>query len=344
MQRNRDLSRRIARCLVVALSFLALNVGISAAQGSRSASEVDLSSYHLSEAAYRQAGLVYGYLYGQHRAVEVLSQQHPDIAPALANLELQFSVRYGWPQAKAEAILLTMGEGALEKLRTKYMSETDALLSNNYTETQARTFEAELRGRVDGKIENPDVIRSLLWLRYASRPASEMIDRKTIRYTSEGNPKAKGVNFSLSVPISWRQSEADRPNTVQQWVSQNGSGDMYMSVMVKRSDDIRGLRFEDLQQLVAEGGVKDFLGENDQLIDASAVHIDGAPAIAFHAAMVRESAGTVIASQVKMYQIFDDGAAITLHCSVGRPLQEADAAQERFPLVEELCDRVAYGF
>lgn len=68
-----------------------------------------------------------------------------------------------------------------------------------------------------------------------------MTDRKTVPYTSEGNPKAKGVNFSLSAPISWRQNEGDRPNIVQKWASQNGSGDMCMSVMVKRNDYVRGL-------------------------------------------------------------------------------------------------------
>lgn len=329
---------------IVAVAIMtAVSSFTAAAQESVQSEGVDVSNYVLSELAYKQAARVYGFLYGQHRAAETLSRQYPQLAGQLSALEQQFAATYGWPEAKAKAIVATLGNSAISDLHKKHLSKVDEAMTRQFTVQEATTFASELKGRLDGNID-PEVLRNILWLKYASRPVAEMVDGRTVRYNSSNHPKAKGIEFSLSAPISWRQREGDRPNTVQQWTSQNGSGDMTFSVLVKSSQELRGITDKDVEDLVAQGGARDFLGPTDELVASEFVHIDGAPTVMIDAAMMRETAGKEIGMQTRIYSIFQDSSLLQLSCSVGRPVAEKPIAEKRFSMVRDLCERIALSF
>jgi hypothetical protein len=56
---------------------------------------------------------------------------------------------------------------------------------------------------------------------------------KTIKFTVLGHAKSKGANFSIKYPQSWMAKEGERPNMVQNFVSDNGKGSEVANITTK---------------------------------------------------------------------------------------------------------------
>lgn len=52
-------------------------------------------------------------------------------------------------------------------------------------------------------------------------------------FRTQGHPKAKGVDFQVRYPASWRPAEGERPNIIQKFVSENGRGLESIMLVVK---------------------------------------------------------------------------------------------------------------
>jgi hypothetical protein len=60
----------------------------------------------------------------------------------------------------------------------------------------------------------------------ANTPAGlkDFLSGQTSRFSSQGHAKSLGVNFTIRYPRSWRVTEAERPHTIQNFLSADGSG------------------------------------------------------------------------------------------------------------------------
>jgi hypothetical protein len=60
----------------------------------------------------------------------------------------------------------------------------------------------------------------------ANTPAGlkDFLSGETSRFSSQGHAKSLGVNFTIRYPRSWRVTEAERPHTIQNFLSADGSG------------------------------------------------------------------------------------------------------------------------
>ena len=60
----------------------------------------------------------------------------------------------------------------------------------------------------------------------ADAPAGlkDFLSGQTTRFSSQGHAKSLGVNFTIRYPRTWRATEAERPHTVQNFLSADGSG------------------------------------------------------------------------------------------------------------------------
>jgi hypothetical protein len=60
----------------------------------------------------------------------------------------------------------------------------------------------------------------------ANTPAGlkDFLSGQTSRFSSQGHAKSLGVNFTIRYPRSWRATEAERPHTIQNFFSADGSG------------------------------------------------------------------------------------------------------------------------
>ncbi|MBY5453910.1 hypothetical protein HFO91_30495 [Rhizobium leguminosarum] len=314
---------------------------ISLAQSTQTPADVDVSKYYVSERAYNQAARVYGFLHGQHLVLQTMKKQYPAYDPELTEIEAIFDAEYGWPQPKAEAILRTMGAEAFKKMNKEYVAPVEKLAKRKFSQQEVAAYAVEMQDRTKGTIKLPDILQNLRWLQYAGRPAREMNDRKVVRFSSSNHPKAAGVDVALSAPASWLQSEGDRPHVVQQWLSQNGSGDMSVSLLIKADNRLKGgLQEADIAEMKADDG-KGFVGDNDTVLETKFVHIDGAPTIRIDFVGTRDSAVGEITSFTRSYIIIQPGALVELACRVGRMKTQKDISEKRFPVLQDLCEQVA---
>ncbi len=313
------------------------------AQASRTPDQVDLSQYVLSERAYKQAARIYGFLYGQHRAIDTMKKQFPDLAPTFASLEAQFDAAYGWPQTTATAIVDTLGTKTVAKLNSDFLRQTDALVDRTFTQQEAMTFAAEMQERINGNFTTGDIIQNLRWLHYAPHPIEELVDGYAVSFNTASHPKAAGLNVTLSAPASWQQLEGDKPHIVQQWLSQNGSGDMNISLLARSVPELKGVQDADVQALIDDGGGKGLIGKDDEVLGVQLVHLDTLPTVRLDAVLTREIAGSELTTYIRYYMMYGNGYFVQLSCGVGRLQSEREKTAKRFPALKDLCERMAMG-
>ena len=257
-------------CLAVMIAFLA----------DRGAAQIapplpDEADFAFNGAAAGKAGRVFGFVASQNLSLDMISEAIPELSQQAAALKKEFIAAYGFPEFRARWFL----DQAMGPDETNKLEETlrDQLFGSGQpiSEDDARAFMDEMRARLVGDLDDT-VLKGMLWLRYASRPASEMRDRQQ-KFSSAGHPKSNRLEVTMRLPYSWRQEEADRPNIVSKWTNQDGSGDMV--IMMTIMDVGYPVTRDDLDTVVADDDWGWFLPEGSELIEGKVVTLDRQPGV-----------------------------------------------------------------
>ena len=88
-----------------------------------------------------------------------------------------------------------------------------------------------------------------------------------MKYISDNLKKSKGVEFSLDVPMSWISKEANRPNIVRKFISQNGHSIEMVMILVYDFPDGKHLSVNDIKSTVNKTDMKEALPLNAILKD-----------------------------------------------------------------------------
>lgn len=324
----------------VALSnLLALGQSVDAGPIS-SASDVDISDYTLNEKAFKQAGKAYGYIIGQKHAIEILSEQFPEYAHTLQSLGLQFDFKFNWPGFRSKRVVRELTRDEFDQWSKEYIDPIREFADKPYNREQAERFNADLQGRLHGEMD-PEVLSTLLWLKYANRPVAEMIDGWSARFDTRGHEKSLGLDVSFEVPLSWKQKAGVRPHVVQQWVSQNGSGLMNVILTINELPLDGKVTMDDMRDYVFSDDIRDFVLDEGELLHRDVVVIDTIPTAVVDQKFTRTSADVTLTTYQRAYIFFAFDTLTFLTCSVADADANAVTAQERFPLVVDLCSRIA---
>jgi hypothetical protein len=137
------------------------------------------------------------------------------------------------------------------------------------------------------------------------------------KYSTEGHPKAKGLNISIEYPSHWKKSEGERPNIVQKFTSDASDGLLRMCTIGIKDQPSSMKLFseamftqETLKEMVAfDKGATFIKGEQTKY--------DGQPG-AWVVYMTRsERAGLRAEIYVLQHMFLYSGKLIVLDCSVG---------------------------
>ncbi len=141
--------------------------------------------------------------------------------------------------------------------------------------------------------------------------------RKT--FSSKGNPKAKGVNFTISYPQSWLASDAERPNIVQKFVSDGGRGLASMMILVNDLGLPPGtvLTVEDQREMFSESEMRSSVPPGATFLDGGLTQIEGIPAGSLDFFMVSERAGIRVASRTWCLNFVGDNKFVQVQFSIG---------------------------
>jgi hypothetical protein len=162
---------------------------------------------------------------------------------------------------------------------------------------------------------------------------------QALRYASQGSSKARGLDFSLRYPRSWRAAEADRPNTVQNFVSADGSGSN-CNVVIRDS----GLNAAQTRTLVRTETIRSQLPEGTIFVAGQATTLDARPAAEIQARQSINRAGTALEARMIMYLTTNGTNIFLLTCVAGgRTAAEADGRYSAYlPLFRQIANSIVF--
>jgi len=199
-------------------------------------------------------------------------------------------------------------------------------------------FLQQMKVRAEGKIESP-VLEYLLSIQYLSYPVREFSDGHRQRFSSHGHAKAKGIDLGLQLPKSWKAQEGERPNIVQKWISQNGTGHEMMLLDIRDAKGYAPTNSE-IKDFVASGEVKDAIPNGATYLNSSVFSLEGEKGYRVEMSMIEERAGIKIYQHTAMHQLFFHGKAIGLMCQTSSSVENKIDADKRFKKNEPLCQQV----
>ncbi len=186
---------------------------------------INANSIELSKNLIMDMSRSYGYSKGQTYVLDAIEKKYPSLKTQAFQVKHEFDLKYS---KSIKEIELNLSKNMSEKQWNDYKSNFKKEMQkqfnyDNITQDEALNFMEEVKSRTKGNIESP-VIETLLTFNeaYQNNPISELNDGFFQRYNSKDNPKAKGVDFTVKVPKSWKSQEANRPNIVRKFTSNNG--------------------------------------------------------------------------------------------------------------------------
>jgi hypothetical protein len=182
---------------------------------------------------YNRACAAYGFLLGQEHSLEFIKLEFPQYDLNVLKAQLQFDASFGKSIESLEEYLINyFGPNGFQTYKDTLLGQVKELFkSQNFTEGQALNFLIEVENRAKGNMESP-ILETLLSFRFSESPVEEFLSGFTTTFKTKGHPKSKNTDWQIKVPKSWKAEEADRPNIIQKFTSDYGSGKQSIMLMV----------------------------------------------------------------------------------------------------------------
>ena len=183
-----------------------------------------LEAIEVSKNLMMDMSRTYGYYLGQSYALENIEKKYPNLKNEIFLVKNEFDLKYLKSIKEIEQFFMNnQSKKEWNDLKSKVSNGIKKQLNTNISYEEALESIQTGKARIKGDIESP-VIETLLMFNpnYQKNPIEELNDKFIQTYNSKDNPKAKGVDFSVKVPKSWKSQEANRPNIVRKFTSNNG--------------------------------------------------------------------------------------------------------------------------
>lgn len=233
---------------------------------------------------WKQLSQAFGFLLGQQDSIDMIGEKFPDLSPQIKLSWYAFqSSALGESMPGVEKLLEKEVGGRWPEMRKQLVDQSKKLAeSQDVTEEQASAFLDEVKKRSKGE-GIPEPIRSTLLSanpRYMTEPSLEIVEGWKNTYRTKDHPKAKGVDFSISLPSRWYQREGNRPNIIQFFRSDGGHGPAICNLMVKDLPLPEGYEItrSELEEFFAPSELKGMIPDGVTLIEAQSIVMEGMPA------------------------------------------------------------------
>ncbi|MBT7912807.1 hypothetical protein HN588_02740 [Candidatus Bathyarchaeota archaeon] len=317
--------RRVIACVII-------STGAASAQVIKEALHVDLSK-------------ALGFIVAQSFTLKRIQGDHPSLKTRTQVVASDFDLSFGTAEDNIrKALKREFGPAYPDFLSLMAEQGRKVVSSQEIDQRGAVAFLDEVELRAKGKIPSP-VLETLLSYQFIDRPAEEMRKGYSRVFRKEGHPKAKGVDFQICHPISWRPDEGDRPNIVQKFKSMNGRGLESFLVMVRGIPLPKGyeLTKEDLDELLGESGVRAMI-PGGEIISSKSIVLDRQQGVMILFDQSAKRLDLTITTRNLLFLTIYANKMIFIQCSVAvMPGDEAELGGS-FSRFEPLFMRVANSF
>jgi len=231
----------------------------------------------INESEIEVVSRTYGYIMGQEYYLTKIENEYPELKLEVIRVRLNFNSSFGRAKIIIENELETIFRDYFNTFKSETLNQISKMLEDiHFDKNYAIDFLKEVNSRAEGYIESP-VLETLLTYQFIDNPSKEFSAGFLNSYSTKGHPKTKDIIINAKLPLSWKQEEAERPNIVQKFVSNNGKGLETILFMVKDlglpNDYIETK--EELNDFFTESELKQMIPEGSNFISAKRIVLDG---------------------------------------------------------------------
>ncbi len=152
------------------------------------------------------------------------------------------------------------------------------------------------------------------------------------KYSTEGHPKAKGINISIEYPSYWQISEGESPNVIQQFTSEGTNTLIQCLILIKNQPFF--MRFFSSKHIsdvmFSSKTIKELTPEGAIFIKGEKATYDGQPGAWLIYAMQSERAGLTAETYMIQHIFLYSGKMIMLQCGVGGLANSSPKVEQEF--------------
>lgn len=227
---------------------------------------ISLNAVELTKPLMMDMSRTYGYVTTQNLVLERLKKKYPNKKHEYYKAQVEFDLKF---KPSIDNFKKAFGEEGWKKfegiLGNKLIDEANKI---NLNSSYKNGFANEVLLRVKGNIESP-VLETLLMFhpKYQKNPSLEFTDGFKKRLSSKDKPKAKGVDFHIDIPKSWKVKDGKRPNVI--WLSNGNNGYLdkgnssvsFSAIVRKLPENINSISNDEAQEFCNEAFKDSYIKE-----------------------------------------------------------------------------------
>ena len=261
----------------------------------------------------------YGYYIGQTYTLDNIKKKYPNLQNEIFLIKNDFDLKYLKSIKDIEQFFTkNMSKKQWSDFQKMVKDGIKKQLNTNISYEESLEAIQVVKARIKGDIESP-VIETLLMFNpnYQKNPIEELNDKFIQTYNSKDNPKAKGVDFSVKVPKSWKSQEANRPNIVRKFTSNNGyiiEDTFIENIMILVYDlpiEVKKLTSQDVTDVCND------IPENSVLRDCKEAILENLPVVVKRFKLNMKRLENSMNMEVVQYNVFYKNKMIIIQGQVG---------------------------
>jgi hypothetical protein len=148
--------------------------------------------------------------------------------------------------------------------------------------------------------------------KYSNSVSAEFRDRWIQIFSSENNPRAKGIDFTVSFPGSWTLINPIKPTTIQSFRNNAGAGPITAALIIREVPEIKVLTELQLSNYVDRHIEAGMITPLTKVYSLKKMTLDGCPAIFMDIEEEGKQMDQTLIIRSSEFQIFYKGRKITI--------------------------------
>ena len=299
---------------------------------------LNVQAFGMNQNSFNGLARVYGYLIGQEQSLKVIEASYPELQQDILLVRLKFQAAYTDLKDKTASKIIELGGEQGKTLIANIEQQVLVNAPKSFPKNQAIEFLKTVENRANGKIENQPTRDFMLAITYFENPEQEIAEKKTQKFNTKNEPKAKGLDLNITLPLSWTEQEGTSPNTVRSWKSEAGSGASLISLLVRDTGDKRTKA--QIQRAIERRELKNMVDPSADVKKIIYSEVGNQPGWYSEAEVTVKKIEIEIFSSYKNLQVIYGGKTIEIGCISGNISTKKDEVLKEAKRVESVCKAV----
>jgi hypothetical protein len=273
----------------------------------------------------------YGFIVGQEYTLNKIVKDYPHLKADVLIVQMNFNQIFSKSKIGLENyIKYSSGKEDLSEIDSKIISAINNVYNEQkFTEEIAIEFISEVENRAKGNIIST-VLETLLYFQFIDRPQDEFTTGFTNKFKTKGHPKSKNTDWQIKVPKSWKAEEGERPNIIQKFTSDYGSGNQSVALMVKELTLPKGTKLtkDEINLFFTEEEMKKMSPAGSEFISFTKMTIDKNVGGMLEIEQTAERLDIKMKIRLVQFMFIKDNKWYFLQCSVGTSKLDSDLSIE----------------